>query len=339
MTQKIVRSVCYFTDAPSPEVADKLSQKARALEEKGYLIQTKRVCSNAQDFDALHKQMGDSVNYLSLGSVTYEKAVELLPQFYDKPGAIFNIDLTDAEIGRHHADLLFRVIREKPGHTFNFTFVFNNAPSSPYFPSGSYEKNGFSIGLQPTDLAEGCETLGAWFANMKACWDEIAELFKDDPDFLGIDSSTAPLAFSETGSLVKFIKRLGYSFERSTTTDLYTKITRFIKENNPKPAGLCGLMLPCLEDDELAAEYDGGNFSIERNIFLSLHSGLGIDTYPIGTDDDPDRVVEILKLLQALSNKYRKPLSARFVSDGKAKIGDKTDYQNQYLADCTVRAL
>jgi len=89
----------------------------------------------------------------------------------------------------------------------------------------------------------------------------------------------------------------------------------------------------------LAAEYDKGNFSIERNVFLSLHSGLGIDTYPIATDEDPDRVVEILELIQALSNKYKKPLSARFVSDGKARVGDKTDYQNPYLADCTVRPL
>jgi uncharacterized protein (UPF0210 family) len=138
---------------------------------------------------------------------------------------------------------------------------------------------------------------------------------------------------------VEFIQQLGHTFDHSTTTSFYTKITEFIKEQNPKPTGLSGMMLPCLEDDALAAEYDKGNFSIERNVFLSLHSGLGIDTYPIAIDENPDRVVEILELIQALSNKYKKPLSTRFVSDGKAKIGEKTDYQNQYLADCTVRAL
>ena len=35
------------------------------------------------------------------------------------------------------------------------------------------------------------------------------------------------------------------------------------------------------------------SFSIERNLFLSLHSGLGIDTYPIGIDEQPERVLEI----------------------------------------------
>ena len=98
-------------------------------------------------------------------------------------------------------------------------------------------------------------------------------------------------------------------------------------------------MFPCLEDFELASEYEKGNFPIERNIFLSLHSGLGIDTYPIGIDESKDRVLEILSLLQGLSNKYKKPLSARFVSDGKARIGEKTDFKNQYLKDVVIRRL
>ena len=85
-------------------------------------------------------------------------------------------------------------------------------------------------------------------------------------------------------------------------------------------------MFPCLEDGELAAEYEKGNFTIERNIFLSLHSGLGIDTYPIGIDEKPERVWEILKLLQKLSNKYNKALSCRFVSDGKTGIGGNSDF-------------
>jgi uncharacterized protein len=120
---------------------------------------------------------------------------------------------------------------------------------------------------------------------------------------------------------------------------MYTTITKFIKEQNPRPVGLCGMMLPCAEDFELTAEYEAGNFSIERNIYLSLHSGLGIDTYPIGLDEKPERVVEIMKLLQSLSSKYNKPLSARFVSDGKAKVGDKSDFQDQYLKDCVIRSL
>jgi len=98
-------------------------------------------------------------------------------------------------------------------------------------------------------------------------------------------------------------------------------------------------MLPCLEDFELAEEYEAGRFSIERNTFLALHSGLGIDTYPIGIDENPKRVLQVLCLLQKLSAKYKKPLSARFVSDGKAKTGEFSDFQNPYLKDVRVRPL
>lgn len=96
-------------------------------------------------------------------------------------------------------------------------------------------------------------------------------------------------------------------------------------------------MFPCLEDSALAREYEKGNFSIERNIYLSLHSGLGIDTYPVGTDEDQNRVLDILRLVQGLSNKYRKPLSVRFVSDGKAKIREKTNFQNEFLQDVVIK--
>ena len=139
--------------------------------------------------------------------------------------------------------------------------------------------------------------------------------------------------------MISFIKKLFTSFDESILTDTYLKITKFIKNENPKSIGLCGLMFPCLEDFELADEYEKGNFSVERNIFLSLHSGLGIDTYPIGIDEDIRKVTNILKTVQGLSNKYKKPLSVRFVSDGKSKIGEKTDFKNQYLKDIVLRKL
>ncbi len=183
-----------------------------------------------------------------------------------------------------------------------------------------------------------CKNVAEWLEKMKIVWGEIDSLLKSVDGYLGIDSSIAPL-FQDSSSLVNFIKRLGLNFSHSATTDIYTTISKFIKENNPKPIGLCGLMFPCLEDFELAEEYEKGNFNIERNIFLSLHSGLGIDTYPIAVNQDEKRVVEILKLVQQLSNKYEKPLSARFVSDGKAKIGEKTDFKNQYLKNVIIREL
>ena len=44
---------------------------------------------------------------------------------------------------------------------------------------------------------------------------------------------------------------------------------------------------------------------IERNVYLALHSGLGIDTYPIGVNEKPKRVLQILKLVQGFSKKIQ----------------------------------
>ncbi len=169
-------------------------------------------------------------------------------------------------------------------------------------------------------------------------WQEMDQLLSPLEGYLGIDSSIAPL-FNGAGRFIHFINQLGLDFSHSATTDIYTTISEFIKKSNPRPVGLCGLMFPCLEDSVLANEYEKGNFSIERNLFLSLHSGVGIDTYPIGVDQNPSRVLEILKLTQKLSAKFQKPLSARFVSDGVAKIGQKTNFQNSYLQDIVIRPL
>lgn len=338
VNNEVIRSVCVFTDKPDKKTLGQANELAAQAVDHGYEVQTKRICAPFQNPKELEDRIGDKTILLGVGPLFLRKALDTLPAFYSAETVSFNTDLTSEPIDVTHTQILFDVIKNKPGMTFNFAYVFNNKPSSPYFPSAAYERNGFAIGLQPTDLSDGCTTLDEWLKKVKGSWEKLHEIFGSNPDFLGIDSSIAPI-FSGKGSLVNFIKRLGLSFDESVTTDTYLQITKFLKEHNPKPVGLCGLMIPCLEDFELAEEYEKGNFSIERNIFLSLHSGLGIDTYPIGIDEEPQRVVQILKLIQGLSNKYQKPLSVRFVSDGLAKVGDKTDFQNQYLRDVTVRKL
>ena len=92
-----------------------------------------------------------------------------------------------------------------------------------------------------------------------------------------------------SGSFVRIMESTGLAFPSTTTTAEYIKLSTFLREENPYKTGLCGLMFPCLEDGLLAKYYEQGEFSIERNVFLSLHSGLGIDTYPLGIDESPTR--------------------------------------------------
>lgn len=336
MSNKIIRSICYFAQNYHPNVETKLQDLSQFLQQKWYIVQTTRICLS--DKDSIHtlSNIKNTDLLLNIGTLDYEQALRYMNMFLQIPNLSFNLDLTNEAIEMKHIDLLWDIIKNWAHKTFDFAYVFNNKNSSPYFPSANYEKTWFSIWLQPTDLSQNCVNLQQWLENMKSVRNQINELFGDNKEFLWIDSSIAPL-FVEESSLVAFIKRLGYSFDDSVLTEIYTTITKYIKENNPKPVWLCGLMFPCLEDFDLADEYEKGNFSIERNIFLSLHSGLGIDTYPIWTDENKQKILNILKLVQALANKYTKPLSIRFVSDGKAKIWEKTNFQNQYLKDVVIR--
>ncbi len=337
MVQKVIRSICLFSHNPGPRGLERLAKIADAFGDQDFEVQTKRLCSkDSQSILELDKQ--NDGNLYSIGELDYNSALKNLDMLVNTNNISFNVNLTDGNITTEHTFLLTEIINRVPQQTFNFTYTFNNLPSSPYFPSAIYERDGFSIGLQPTNLAEGCHTLESWLERVGKVWEEIIGIASREDDFLGIDTSIAPI-FSGSGSLVNFVKRLGMNFSESATTSTYFRITDYIKNKCTKPVGLCGLMFPCLEDFELADEYEAGNFSIERNIFLSLHSGLGIDTYPIGIDERPERVAAILQLLQGLSKKYQKPLSARFVSDGDTKIGQKSDFHNKYLKDVIVRAL
>lgn len=333
---KIIRSICLFSDEITPNETKKLKEISILLQKNNFTVQTHRICLSSYQPKIDEKQLFDNNLLLSLGTLTFQELQKNFSDFLSSKIKAVNLDLTKEIISSDHVDLLYEIIEKQPSNTFRFTYGFNLPHSSPYFPSAKFAKKGFSIGLQPTDLSQNCKNLLQWLDNMKRTWNEINDLLGHMPDYLGIDSSIAPL-YQGSGSLINFIKRLGYDFSRSTVTNLYTTISSFIKINNPKPIGLCGIMFPCLEDFELADEYEKGNFNIERNIYLSLHSGVGIDVYPIGLNQKRERVLEILKLLQDLSNKYKKPLSARFVSDGIALIGKKADFKNSYLKDVVVK--
>jgi len=339
VTNKIIRTICYFAESPSSETISLLDKISEPLIKKGYEIQTKRICSpSIEKIKDLDSRFTDDYHCFAVGSLNPKQIQAQFDNLLNTKDVSFNTNLTDEKIGPEHIQILSEIIKKKASKTFNFAYTFNNPPSTPFFPSAHLEKEGFSIGLQPTNLTEDCITLEDWFEKLKNSWGEIYDLFKENKEFFGIDSSIAPL-YTENGSLINFIKKLGVDFSQSITTNTYLRITEFLKDNNPKPVGLCGLMFPCLEDFELADEYETGNFGIERNLFLSLHCGLGIDTYPIGVDENPQRVLEILLLVQGLSKKYQKPLSVRFVSDGKIKIGKRSDFQNQFLKDVVVRPL
>jgi hypothetical protein len=335
---RIIRTICVFADAVTQHEVDLLNTITDLLQHNHFTVQTRRICLSRYHAEVDEELINEHKLMVGFGSLSRTEFAKIFPHFLTTHQKRLTLNLTHGEISRDDIEPLFAMIRQRPESTFGFAFGFNLPVSSPFFPSATFGQRGFSIGLQATDLAEGSQTREAWFSAMKTTWDELDRLLSPFQEYLGIDSSVAPL-HSGPSSLIHYVRQLGLSFSHSTTTDFYTSISSFIKTHNPRPIGLCGLMFPCLEDFELAEEYEGGNFSIERNLFLSLHCGLGIDTYPIGIDQEQGRVLEIARLTQQLSKRFHKPLTIRLVSDGKATIGMRSNYGNTYLKDVIIRPL
>ncbi len=333
--KKIIRSICLFSLRADFHCIDRLKELQHRLIQHGFEVQTLRLVTAADSITELSRMPQEAGLFYSPGTLSRQSLFGQTEEFLMADSVTCNLEIHD-HVTEEDVAFLFDLIRRNAGKTFQFSYTFSNPPSTPFFPAAHYEWEGFAIGLQSTDLAGDCEGPECWFERQIAVWNEILHLFHDYPDFLGIDSSVAPL-FTGNSSFIYHAARIRGSFSDACTSDFFVQISKFIKEHNPKPVGLCGLMFPCLEDFVLAEAYEKGEFNIERNIYLSLHSGTGIDTYPIGIDEDPKRIRQILNLLLAFSKKYKKPLSARFISDGKARIGDRTDFRNQYLKDVVIR--
>lgn len=336
--EKVVRSICGFASTPSERAVLDVEDVASKLTSRGFLVQTKRLCCLDVDgaVEADHRIQGSFI--LSIGRVELEETWSLLDAFCAAPTLNFNVELTDEASCGQAVDLWRAVVVRAPEKTFNFTFTVNNVASSPFYPSAMYKEDGFAIGLQPTNLSPGCRSVEEWLDRVEDAWREVESLFHEREGYLGIDTSTAPL-LDGAGSLVSFLRRLGLEFDRSATTDLFLRISRRLDAAPVRSVGLCGLMLPCLEDFELADEYEKGNFPVERCLFLSLHSGLGLDSYPVGANESPSRIAEVLNVMRGLGIKHGKPLSARFISDGHASAGERTNFQSPYLRDVVVRRL
>lgn len=337
----MIRSICYFNREAHPEVLAKLQAlEAKALA-AGYPVQTLRICAPAVDIETLENRYPNPQNgtplLLSVGALSLEEAKAQAPQFLQSPRVFFHLPVHEA-CSPALVDWLLSLFRDHALKSFHFAFTFENVASSPFFPSSHYAQEGFSVGFQSTNWAEGCPSPEAWLAKQKEHWLRALDLFGKEADFLGLDSSIAPLGDGPS-SLLYWIKQWYGSWEKAILTDFFMNLTRFIKQENPMPIGLCGLMLPCLEDFHLAAAYEQGQFSLERNLFLSLHSGLGIDTYPLGLDEDPERILGVLELTRRLAQRYGKPLSIRFISDGKSKIGQRSQFDNIYLREAVLRGI
>lgn len=81
-TNKTIRTICLFTDNSTVKDIDKIKEISKILSEKGFEIQTTRICSSGKSVKELKSLFNDSISYLSVGTLSMKEAQNQLNDFF-----------------------------------------------------------------------------------------------------------------------------------------------------------------------------------------------------------------------------------------------------------------
>ena len=129
----------------------------------------------------------------------------------------------------------------------------------------------------------------------------------------------------------------GAKFGSPGTMTAALAITTAVKAVPVKQIGYSGLMLPVMEDKRMAQRWDENAYGIDALLAYSAVCGTGLDTVPLPGDVSEERLVQIYGDVAALAWKWKKPLSARLQPVKGKKAGERTEFDNPYLFNATVR--
>jgi hypothetical protein len=152
--------------------------------------------------------------------------------------------------------------------------------------------------------------------------------------YLGIDTSPAPLGEASIGAALEALANA--PFGDAGTLDACALVTAALKTLPVRACGYCGLMLPVLEDDVLAARAAEGRFGIRDLLLYSSVCGTGLDVVPIAGDTPTASLERLLLDVAALATRLDKPLSARLLLAPGLAAGDTTDFDSPYLTNSRV---
>jgi uncharacterized protein (UPF0210 family) len=93
-----------------------------------------------------------------------------------------------------------------------------------------------------------------------------------------------------------------------------------------------------LEDKHLAERWAEGTYNTDDLLAYSSVCGTGLDTIPLPGDVSEEQIARILGDVASLAWKWHKPLSARLLPVKGLKAGDKTQFNDEFLFNTTLRA-
>ena len=263
----------------------------------------------------------------------------------------------DGGVHRHNATIAAAAMRAIAGASadglgnFRFAAAARVPAMTPFFPVAFHHgAPAISAGLESAQLVHDAVRearrpedagrrliahLGPALMGVERVLDGIAH--DERVYYAGIDTSPAPLGSVSIGAAIETLA--GSAFGDAGTLDACATLTAAIKALPVRACGYCGLMLPVLEDDVLAARASEGRFGVRELLLYSSVCGTGLDVVPIPGDAPEASIARLLLDVAALSTRLDKPLSARLLLAPGLGPGDVTSFESVYLTNARVLAV
>ena len=155
--------------------------------------------------------------------------------------------------------------------------------------------------------------------------------------FMGVDPTPAPLGDVSIATAMEAYT--GAKFGSSGTMTAALIITTAVKAVPVKQIGYSGLMVPVMEDKGLAKRWAEGDYTTDALLAYSAVCGTGLDTIPLPGDVSEEQIARIFGDVASLAWKWHKPLSARLLPVQGKKVGEMTEFNDEYLFNTTIHAL
>ncbi len=268
--------------------------------------------------------------------------------------------------------------KNKPGSNFRFGVLFNCKGGIPYFPAAfadeTHSNGGIALGIENSHLLQYCyenaqkvyhqtDPVQDGSCPLKILEKEITTTFsralrpleekvieaakKEQVNYVGIDTSIAPDLRGPNHNIEKCLTMMAPQGLPSTihrpwmsgSASTIDAITRGLKSVDVKRCGYCGVMLPVLENESLAAAAERNDLTIQKLLLYSNMCGVGLDVLPVpGSGEEVQhRMAALLLDIAAISRRQKKPLSVRLLPVCDSLPGDKTRFDfNPYIINGTV---
>jgi uncharacterized protein (UPF0210 family) len=329
----------------------------------------------AAELDLLMPQVG--IGYGSLGPAlpTSPRSYEVIPESVAaSKNVFFDGIMADKARGldlaavRRCAEIIVKCSAIDPNGFANLRFaaLANVKPGSPFFPAAYHDSNlpAFALATEAADLAvdafstaktvkEARTSLVAEIERHAKALAKVAQgLVRHNsgasksnardpkpPSFRGIDFSLAPFP-AQASSIGTAFQRLGVSqVGLHGSLAAAAILTECLDRARFRRTGVNGLMLPVLEDYELARRAEQGTLTVKDLLLFSAVCGTGLDTIPLPGNASAEQITPLLVDVATLALRLDKPLTARLMPIPNKQAGDVTGFDFAYFANSKVMAL